>query len=366
MSVAWVAVGAAAVGTIASANAQSNAVDAQQSIADQAAAGNAKALDAQIRQADELLAFNKEQFAAGQARQIDIDAITKRVVEQNLNLSEKAGQRADESYQFYQENGRPVVEQTLEEAKNYDSAGNIAAARARAQGDVQQGFDNAEQQSQRALTRMGINPSSGRFMALQQRLQADKAAALAQAGTGAENARRDGGIQLRQQASNLAQGFPAQSLAQGGQSSGTANSAAGASGASAVQNNMLAATALNGMSAGAGIYGNVASGYQNTLNGANNQINNINAQAAQSQAGWGQLAGMGLSSIIGMADGGKVKGPGTGTSDEVPAVNADTGGRIQLSNGEYVLSADTVKAVGTKFLDNLQAKHHKPVNLGRA
>ena len=61
---------------------------------------------------------------------------------------------------------------------------------------------------------------------------------------------------------------------------------------------------------------------------------------------------------IGFADGGRVRprgfvaGPGTGTSDSIPA---------QLSNGEYVLPADTVRAVGVDKLDALLEETHEPV-----
>lgn len=62
--------------------------------------------------------------------------------------------------------------------------------------------------------------------------------------------------------------------------------------------------------------------------------------------------------------GGKVRGPGTGTSDSVPASLKTPGGSTQginLSNGEYVLSADTVRAIGKDKLDALQARYHKQV-----
>lgn len=49
-------------------------------------------------------------------------------------------------------------------------------------------------------------------------------------------------------------------------------------------------------------------------------------------------------------NGGKVSGPGTGTSDSIPA---------RLSNGEYVVSADVVQALGTGFFDHLQNLLHK-------
>lgn len=60
------------------------------------------------------------------------------------------------------------------------------------------------------------------------------------------------------------------------------------------------------------------------------------------------------------ANGGAVRGPGTGTSDSVPAVGPGNT-PYRLSNGEYVLSADTVAAVGKHNLDALQARYHKPV-----
>lgn len=61
-----------------------------------------------------------------------------------------------------------------------------------------------------------------------------------------------------------------------------------------------------------------------------------------------------------MKGGGAVRGPGTGTSDSVPA-SGPGGQPFKLSNGEYVLSADTVRAVGKPNLDKLQAQYHKKV-----
>ena len=49
---------------------------------------------------------------------------------------------------------------------------------------------------------------------------------------------------------------------------------------------------------------------------------------------------------VGMATGGVVRGPGTGTSDDIPAM---------LSNGEYVIKASAVKKYGTNFLNMLNS-----------
>jgi hypothetical protein len=53
---------------------------------------------------------------------------------------------------------------------------------------------------------------------------------------------------------------------------------------------------------------------------------------------------------LGFRAGGPVKGPGGPTADKIPAM---------LSAGEYVLPADTVKAVGKQNLDSLRVKTHR-------
>ncbi len=59
--------------------------------------------------------------------------------------------------------------------------------------------------------------------------------------------------------------------------------------------------------------------------------------------GGGDLIGS-LFSVFGFADGGAVRGPGTGTSDSIPAM---------LSDGEFVNTASTVKKFGVSFFEAL-------------
>lgn len=66
--------------------------------------------------------------------------------------------------------------------------------------------------------------------------------------------------------------------------------------------------------------------------------------------------GAGVSAGVGVGDtaynnGGKIAGPGTGTSDSIPAM---------LSDGEYVIPADVVRRYGTKFFDQMIASAHTP------
>lgn len=60
---------------------------------------------------------------------------------------------------------------------------------------------------------------------------------------------------------------------------------------------------------------------------------------------------------LGFANGGKVSGPGTGTSDSIIA---------RLSDGEYVIPADVVDVVGVDFFDALRDAIHKPAGMRMA
>lgn len=52
--------------------------------------------------------------------------------------------------------------------------------------------------------------------------------------------------------------------------------------------------------------------------------------------------------------GGKIAGPGTGTSDSITA---------RVSDGEYIIPADVVRAKGTDFFDKLLESHHTKVGV---
>jgi hypothetical protein len=65
--------------------------------------------------------------------------------------------------------------------------------------------------------------------------------------------------------------------------------------------------------------------------------------------------GLPIMTSVGYASGGAVKGPGGPTDDKV--------GPVMLSDGEYVLPADTVRKVGKENLDALKDATHTPVSV---
>lgn len=83
------------------------------------------------------------------------------------------------------------------------------------------------------------------------------------------------------------------------------------------------------------------------------------APAPAQQSAISDYASMGAmkrrEAAAGMKHGGKVKGPGTGTSDSVPAM---------LSKGEYVMPADSVRHFGVKTLEAMRKATHTPTKMG--
>lgn len=335
------------------------------------------AFEKQVAQGDDILSFVKQTYSDNQVRVANLDALNERVINQNMELAGKAGERADDAYNFYKTTGRPVVEQALNDAKNYDSAEEITKARDRAQASFQQSSDNAERQNMRTLMRVGVNPNSGRFAALNTQMQMQRATGMAGAVNSAEENRRAGAVAMRQQASNLAQGMPATSMGFSGQSAGFGVGAAGV-GAQGLSSAMSTQNqAIGGMSTAGNMYGSGGQGF-NSVYGNQLQGASIQAQQASSNAsGWGQLAGIGLSMLkeggsVGVdgrmtknesGGGGLLKGPGTGTSDSITAVNRDSGEPVMLSNGEYIIPKRVVDQKGREFFDRMISKYN---NLGRA
>jgi len=71
---------------------------------------------------------------------------------------------------------------------------------------------------------------------------------------------------------------------------------------------------------------------------------NVYSKAGKFIGRWYGYSVADSSKIIAYEDGGKVTGPGTGTSDSIHAM---------LSNGEYVVNAKSVAALGVPFMDNI-------------
>ena len=126
--------------------------------------------------------------------------------------------------------------------------------------------------------------------------------------------------------------------------------------------NPISAIANLGLSlTGNATLGEIAQNIADTANPNNPMSPKQQEEATAFQATLDAGGGMTGVDVVGsgsgyMADGGKVKGPGTGISDSIP---------IKASKGEYMMSKDVVDALGVEFFDALQAAFHTPAAVQR-
>lgn len=170
---------------------------------------------------------------------------------------------------------------------NTDDRSNELAGRAMA--DVNQGFSSAREQSGRAMARMGVNPSSGRALAMDNQMQIAQAGALAGASNNARTGARLEGRALTDRASNALAGYPAMGMAATGAGAGI-----GASGIT------MANTGLAGLNSGSMAAGKIAGNMGSNAAGMYG-VQQTAATAANGQAGEQSGAMIGGIATIGAA-----------------------------------------------------------------
>ena len=332
--------------------------------------GQAARLNAET--AKEALAWYKDLYTNELApMQKEQQELARNLIDKYIASMDKQSQFADEQKAYYDQTFKPIEQQMARDAMDYDSQANIDRRSGIAAANVAQQFSNAAQENARTLSRYGLNPNSSAFAATNERLMREKALQTAGAQTGAAFDTMDRGIALRAGAANFGRNMPNTAATYYGNSNNAGGQAMGTSGA-----------AMDGVRANANTMGQ---GYQNFFQG-NTSAGNLmlgdfqgrmqgyeadqRAQGAMWQ-GIGSMVGLAGGSFMGTpmgkrlfaADGGEihegaggVRGPGGPVDDKIPAM---------LSNGEYVLPADTVKRIGVKKLDKLVAETHTPAAIQR-
>ncbi len=179
-----------------------------------------------------------------------------------------------------------TMQDTLaQDARSFNTEDKANELAGRAMADVNQGFANAEGQQSRALARMGVNPSSGKALAIGNQTAIAKATALAAAGTGARDRARTEGYALTDRATNALAGYPAM-----GMQATQSGAGFGASGTT------IANQGLAGMNSGYGAAGTMAGqlGSNATgMYGAQASYRNQQDQIAASSNPMGALLGAG-------------------------------------------------------------------------
>lgn len=245
------------------------------------------------------LEFSKDAFRISQERQVDLDALTKRIGEQQIAQGEQQFQWARSDRDRYETAFKPVEDQFVKEASEYGSDARQQEAAATAKADITAAIAQQKEVTQRQQMGLGVNPASGRFAGIQRAGDLGGAIATAGAQNQARTQQRDKGLALKADVTNLGRGLPAQSAQATALGLNAGNSAAGLYGNANQQ--YIASTGIMGQG-----YRGAMAGYQGQGDTLNRQYATQvdawkaqNAANAQSSAGIGSaigsIAGLGMS-----------------------------------------------------------------------
>lgn len=258
--------------------------------------GRAAIMQAQTGQ--DYLNFAREQFGVANERQADQDRIANQVTRQQLAASQRADDWAKEDRARYNEVFKPMQDDFIEKAKNWDSPERQAAMAAEAKADVLGNAAQEQQASQRRMAAMGIDPTSGRYAGVDR--SGDLATTLAAAGAEntARNSVRKEAIAMQGDAINLGSGLavnPASSLGLGVSAGSAAAGTTAANNAQRVGNSSIMGAGFQSAMQG---YGQQANILQNQYNGQLNAWSQQNANNAANTSGTmgaiGSIAGMAM------------------------------------------------------------------------
>lgn len=301
--IATAIVGSAVIGGVAANNASKNAAKAQNN----ATAAASELGSEQLELDRDRFAFEKDQWNAGAGDRQYASEIGRKVGDRQVLSMDQQYQIADDYWNYQKDTFRPLEMGLVQQASEYDTQARRDSEAAKAVSGVQSQMDATQQQQQRSLARMGVNPSSGKFAALANQTSLTGAAAKAGAANKARNDIETKGFAMQMDASGLGRNLATNQTA-------AANSAL-SQGNSGVANSQvpigIANQATNMMS---GAYGSMSGALGNSANQVLN-IGNIQAKNFYDSQNFGMQMGNNVASSLmtgyGLASG-QYKPPGWG------------------------------------------------------
>ena len=205
----------------------------------------------------EQLAFAKDQYER-------TAPILENIANQQMQAQKEQMDQARDYYQYRKDVYRPLEKSIVQDAQDFNTEAYREQLASQAAADAGRAFGISQQQNQRAMASMGVNPNSGRFAGMQNASGLQQAAARAATMTGTRQQAEQMGYARQLDAAGLGRGLAGASLGAYGGATG-AGSAAGQSAQSAGQNYM------GNMAIGAGTIG---AGQKMQLQGLGNVLNN--------------------------------------------------------------------------------------------
>ena len=204
-----------------------------------------------------------------------------------------------------------LQDQMVTDASEFNTADRREQMAAEAQADVTSAYDNAAAMQARGLERSGVNPNSGKYMAMQNQNSLARASASASAANKTRQAARLEGFQINDRASNAFSGYPASTASSVGMGLNTAGFglASANSGLAGMNSGYSTAGGMAGQMGqnATGMYGAQASykNGQDQIEASNDPMKTI--LGAATGAGMAYLTG-GMSAMGGAATGGVRRG----------------------------------------------------------
>lgn len=186
------------------------------------------------------------------------------IARQQMSAQDEQMAQARDYYNYQKDTYRPLERSIVQDAERFNTEAYRNDLASQAAADAGQAFGISQQQNQRAMASMGVNPNSGRFAGMQNATGLQQAAVRANAMTGTRAQAQQMGYARKLDAAGLGRGLAGASAAAYGGATG-AGSAAGQNAQSAGQNYM------GNMAIGSGTIG---AGQQMQLSGLSNILNN--------------------------------------------------------------------------------------------
>jgi Chaperone of endosialidase len=237
-------------------------------------AAQIKSLGIQDSAIQEILALNKEMAPLQKAQmQFGLDA----------NKTSFDQSQADRGWMLDRRANLTGLQDTmLKDAKSFSEGDRANQLAGQAQADVTSAFDNASTMQARDLARRGVNPSSGKALAMGNESSIARAVASAGASNKARDSARLEGYSLTDRAANTLAGYPAMGMSATGQ------------GASLAANGINIANAgVGGLSAGLGSASQMAASMGSNASNMWGQQANYHANMQEQDQTGAILGGLG-------------------------------------------------------------------------
>lgn len=240
----------------------------------------------------EALDFYKQTYAEQAPQREAAAKIAMDVANQQLESSKQNTAISNDYWNYQKNTFRPLEEGIVADAQTYDTAARRESAASEAVADVGMQAEAARQAQTRQQQRMGVNPSSGKALALQS--QMGMAEALGKAG--AANTARDKielqGYARKMDAANLGRGLASSQATSAGVALNAGNSAVGNAGTPLTQAQQGASmmgqgfnTAIQGNNSAGQLYGQSANIEATASNGLMSDLATIGMTGAKLFAG---------------------------------------------------------------------------------